>query len=215
MFEDELPDVYYGEATEDPMDFRTQQNLFDDLDDDSELHPTPSGVVEMLGFDPLEFGVVKKSNPFHDKSGLFTSKDKAVEGDSIETFHGTSIENAEKIMKEGLKPFGGASWVSEDIGRSFTYARVVTTEWAIDHKISPDKVDDLNVAIVVVKVPKEKSGEGVISFEKGVPKEQIKEVRLYKYKDTKENHPVPVQILKESLFYVVVPPVMLYEEGSV
>jgi hypothetical protein len=49
----ELPDVHFGEVKEEVVDWRSAKT--DETDDDELLRPTPQDVIDMLGFDPLEF----------------------------------------------------------------------------------------------------------------------------------------------------------------
>lgn len=51
----ELPDVYYGAVTRQTVDWRSEQDRYDSADDDEQLSKTPRSVVEILGFDPLDF----------------------------------------------------------------------------------------------------------------------------------------------------------------
>lgn len=49
-----LPDVYYGKVTDEIVDWRNEEDHFEDTDDDEELEYTPASVIEILGFDPKE-----------------------------------------------------------------------------------------------------------------------------------------------------------------
>jgi hypothetical protein len=48
-----LPDVHFGEATEEVTNWRDKSDE-DDADDDEVLEKTPQYVIDMLGFDPLD-----------------------------------------------------------------------------------------------------------------------------------------------------------------
>jgi hypothetical protein len=50
--DEELPDVYFGDKK--PIDWREAEAEADP--DDEELNETPSDVIALLGFDPLDEG---------------------------------------------------------------------------------------------------------------------------------------------------------------
>lgn len=54
-----LPQVYFGPVTGKPLNWRKAKSLKIDLDDDAELAKTPSDVLRMLGFDPLDIKKIK------------------------------------------------------------------------------------------------------------------------------------------------------------
>lgn len=48
-----LPEVHFGSVDRGPLDWRKYKD--ESLDDDEPLEKTPKSVIEILGFDPLEF----------------------------------------------------------------------------------------------------------------------------------------------------------------
>lgn len=49
-----LPDVHYGEANDNPLDWRKYKDDGDETDNDQDPGPASQSVIDMLGFNPDE-----------------------------------------------------------------------------------------------------------------------------------------------------------------
>lgn len=53
MDKEQLPDLHFGEASDEP-EAQELPELEDEADDDDELPHTPPEIIAVLGFDPLD-----------------------------------------------------------------------------------------------------------------------------------------------------------------
>ncbi|MDE2426240.1 MAG: hypothetical protein KGO96_10090 [Elusimicrobia bacterium] len=106
---DRLPDVHFGDVEDDEL---PPESDLDEADDDEELAVTPTDVVELLGFDPLELEDVtadeltlddfKESDHPRDREGKF--------------YHGTGAEFKKFEKKPSFRPntsLGGFSFTTD------------------------------------------------------------------------------------------------------
>lgn len=165
--------------------------------------------VKLVAESSLKHGyeIVLKSNPYHDETGAFTSKDKAA---SVVYFHGTSVEAAKSIKENGLKldDFRGKAWASDSETVALSYAIVKTNREGL-------------TAVVVLKSEAGKfftklfEGDWEAKTKTEIPPNLIEEVRIYKASELKKDPAINRAISKERPQHTVTPVQVLKKDGRI